>query len=243
VIERHLARLRLRHDISPEEEAAIRDAVSERRTYPADRTVIHAGDVVEHSTLLLEGMMCRYKDLPGGERQIAEIHLPGDFADLHSYTLKHLDHNILTLTPCRIAMVPHERLREIMAAFPNLAFVYWFATNLDAAIHREWVLSLGRRSALSRMAALFCELHIRFGIVGLTDGESFDFPINQIELAECLGLTSVHVNRTLKLLREQNLLTFRDKRVTIHDVEGLRRVAEFDPAYLYLGPQRSSTSA
>lgn len=237
MIEYHLARLRLRHDISAAEEAAIRGAVSEVRDYPADRTIIHAGEQIGHSTLLLEGLMCRYKDLRGGERQIAEIHVPGDFADLHSYTLKRLDHNILTLTACRVALVPHAKLREIIEAFPNLAFVYWFSTNLDAAIHREWVLSLGRRNAMSRMAALFCELQVRLAIVGLADENSFEFPVDQIELAECLGLTSVHVNRTLRQLREQNLVAFRDKRVTVHNLDGLRRVAEFDPAYLYLGRQ------
>jgi CRP-like cAMP-binding protein len=237
MIERHLARLRIRHEIGPEEEEAIRGTISEVRDIPAGRTIIRAEELIEQSTLVLDGLMCRYKDLSEGQRQIAEIHVPGDFADLHSYVLKRLDHSVLTLTRCRVAMAPHERIRALIATYPNLGHVYWFSTVLDAAIHREWVLSLGRRTAIARMAALFCELQIRLGLVGLADENGFSFGLNQTELAECLGLTPVHVNRTLRQLRERQLMTFRGGRVTIHDPEGLRAVAEFDPFYLYLGRQ------
>lgn len=234
MIERHLAKLRARDEISAEEEQAIRGSVAEYRDYPADSTFVKAGVELDHSTLLIDGLMCRHKDLRDGQRQITELHVAGDFADLHSFTLKRLDHNLMTLTPCRAAIVPHENLRSITEEFPHLARVYWFATNLDAAIHREWALSLGRRSAISKLAHLFCELHVRLGIVGLADGLEYDLPLVQTDLAECLGLTSVHVNRTLKDLREQDLVEFRGGRVVIGDLEKLRRVAEFDPAFLYL---------
>lgn len=240
MIERHLAKLRVRDEISDDEERAIRGAVSETRKLEAGVTFIHAGDLLSHSTLLLEGLMCRYKDLRGGERQISEIHVPGDFADLHSFTLKHLDHNLMTLTPVRIALVPHDNLRRITEDFPHLTRVYWFSTNLDAAMHREWTLSLGRRNAISRTAALFCELQVRLGLVGLADDSGFELDLNQSELAECLGLTSVHVNRTLRELREQGVVTFRNKLVAIHDLGALQRIAEFDPSYLYLDKRRCS---
>jgi len=234
MIDRHLTRLRIRHDIDEVEERAIRESVSEVREYLAGQTIIRAGETLRYSTLLLDGLLCRYKDLRDGQRQIAELHVPGDFADLHSYTLKQLDHNILTLTRCRVALVPHDRIKQVTTQHPHLADVYWFSTNLDAAIHREWVLSLGRRSAISRLAALVCELQVRLGLVGLADDKGFAFGLTQNELAECLGLTSVHVNRTLKQLREDRLMTFRHGRVVIHDLAALRDVAEFDPAYLYL---------
>lgn len=234
MIEKHLMKLRVRDDINAEEEAAIRGLVAETRDYPADRTIIHRGEQLEHSTLLLEGVMCRYKDLRDGQRQITELHVDGDFADMHSFTLKRLDHNVMTLTPCRVAIIPHERLKAITEQHPHLTRVYWFGTNLDAAIHREWELSLGRRSAISRVANLFCELQVRLEIIGLADTEGYRLNLTQTDVAECLGLTPVHVNRTLKELREQGLMSFRSSRVTIDDLVGLRRVAEFDPAYLYL---------
>ena len=234
MIERHLMKLRARNDLSAVEEQAIRDSVSEIRDYPADKTFIRAGEILENSTIILDGLACRYKDLRNGERQITELHVAGDFADLHSFSLKRLDHNMMTLTPCRVAIVPHDNLREITERLPHLTRIYWFGTNLDAAIHREWELSLGRRSALARVAHLFCELHVRLGIVGLVDELSYELPLTQTDLAECLGLTSVHINRTLKELREQGLVEFRNRRVTIHDLAGLRRTAEFTEDYLYL---------
>ena len=235
MIDRHLRRVRARDTLSDDEERAIRNAVLEERHHPAGKTIVHAGEPLEFSTILLDGFMARYKDLRDGQRQISELHVPGDFADLHSFTLKHLDHGVMTLTPCRVAVMPHARLAEITRDLPHLTRVYWFHTNLDAAIHREWELSLGRRSALARTAALFLELRERLALVGMADDGGYDLPLTQVTLAECLGLTAVHVNRTLRELREEGLMTFADRRVRIHDPVGLKRAADFDPAYLYLG--------
>jgi CRP-like cAMP-binding protein len=237
MIEKHLMRLRARDVVSAEEERAIRAAMLEPRDVAARTTIIRAGDLLKTSTLLLEGMMCRYKDLRNGERQITEVHVAGDFVDLHSFSLKRLDHYIMALTPCRIALVPHERLTRITEELPHLGRMYWFSTNLDAAIHREWEVSLGRRSALSKTAHLFCELHVRLGLVGLADDDGYDLKLTQIDIAECLGLTAVHVNRTLRDLREQGAVEFNKGRVTIRDMTKLRKIAEFDPAYLYLERQ------
>ena len=154
----------------------------------------------------------------------------------------------MALTGCRVALVPHDRIRAITEAHPHLARLWWFTTNMDAAIHREWVLSLGRRSALARVAHLFCELRVRLAVVGLADESGYALPLTQTDLAECLGLTSVHVNRVLRELREAGLVEFRSRRVAIGDLAGLEAVAEFDPGYLYLEPQSrrcasTSTSA
>ncbi len=234
MIDRHLMKLRARDELSREEEQAIRAAVSELREYPADKTIIKARQELDHSTLLLDGLACRYKDLSEGQRQITELHVGGDFMDLHGFTLKYLDHNVLTLTPCTVAIVLYEDMKVLTQKHPHLARLYWFSTNLDAAIHREWEVSLGRRSAISRLAHLFCEIYVRSGVVGLAEALSYDLRLTQTDLAECLGLTPVHVNRSLKELREQGLVEFRAGRVDIKDMRGLEAVAEFDPAYLYL---------
>lgn len=234
MIERHLQRLRARDSINEQEEAAIRGAIAEYRDIPAQTTFLPAGKDLDFSTMLLDGLMCRYKDLRNGERQISELHVPGDFADLHSFSLKHLDHSVMTLTACKIAVVPHEKLEAITREHPHLTRVYWFLTNLDAAIHREWELSLGRRTAISRTAHLFCELHARLALVDLADDEGYALPFSQTVLAECVGLTSVHVNRVLRELRERGLVDFRRGRVRLLDLNGLKQLAEFDPAFLYL---------
>ncbi|WP_066717170.1 Crp/Fnr family transcriptional regulator [Sphingomonas pituitosa] len=236
MIERHLLKLRLRDTIDAAEEAALRETIVDTVSHPAGRTIVRAGEELNYSTLLLDGLIGRYKDLKNGQRQITHVHVAGDFADLHGFTLKRLDHSLLALTPCTIARAAHTRLREITEKHAHLTRVMWFSTNVDAAIHREWEVSLGRRSAIQRAAHLFCELHVRLGTVGLADAEGYKLAISQAELAECLGLTPVHVNRVLRELRERTLVEFRNGRVSFQDLSGLKRLAEFDPGYLYLDP-------
>ena len=230
----HLKKLRKRTEISPEEERAIRSAVSETRLLPADEIVIRSGEELSTSLMLLDGWMARSKDLPSGERQVTELHVAGDFADLHAYALKRLDHDVVTLTDCTVAVVPHARLADITQRYPRLGRIYWFSTNVDAAIHRELALSLGQRSAISRMANLFCELHARLELIGRVSGNSYELPLTQRELSECLGLTVVHANRTLQELRRRGLVEFENRKMRILDRAGLEGVAEFDASYLYL---------
>ena len=234
MITTHLRKLRQRFAISAEEENAIRGAVAETRKVRADKVLIRAGQELNESLLLVSGWLARSKDLAGGDRQMTELHVTGDFPDLHGFTLKRLDHDVLTLSDCTLAVVPHDRMRRMTERFPRLARIYWFATNMDAAIHREWALSLGKRSAISRMAHLFCELYVRLEVVGETRGDTYDFPLTQRELAECLGLTSVHANRTLQELRRRGLIALENRQVSILDRSGLESIAEFDPSYLYL---------
>jgi CRP-like cAMP-binding protein len=137
-----------------------------------------------------------------------------------------------------VAVVPHERIREITQRYPRLALIYWLSTNIDAAVTRELALSLGQRSAISRMAHLFCELYVRLDAVGRARPDGYEFPLTQRELAECLGLTVVHVNRTVQELRRRNLVELENRHLTILDRRGLEGVAEFDPSYLYLDRRR-----
>jgi CRP-like cAMP-binding protein len=234
MIEAHLRKLRVRDEISAEEERAIRDMITDVREVPADRVVIRRGQELRESLLVLEGWVARTKDLHDGGRQISELQFAGDFTDIHGFTLKRLDHNIATLTPSRFGIAPHDRIRATLDRFPHLARVYWTMTNIDAAIHREWTVSLGRRSAMSRMAHLFCEILERLRVVQATPGHAYDFPMTQQELGECLGLTSVHINRTLQALRKLGMITVGDRRVEIHDLSGLQSLADFNPDYLYL---------
>jgi CRP-like cAMP-binding protein len=230
----HLKKLRRRIEISSDEERAIRAAVGEIRNTAADELLVRTGELLNSSLLLLDGWLARSKDLPGGERQVTELHVAGDFADLHGFTLKRLDHDVSTLTDCKLAVVPHERIQDMIAKFPRLGRIYWFSTNMDAAIQRELSLSLGQRSAISRMAHLFCELYIRLDVVGRTNSNGYAFPLTQRELSECLGLTVVHANRTLQELRRRGLVGLENRRLTIRDRPGLEGLAEFDPTYLYL---------
>ncbi len=237
MIDKHLARLRARHPLSAEEEEAIRNTMGRSYEVEAHRTFIESGKPLNISILVLDGIAARYKDLPSGDRQVTELHVPGDFADLHSVTLKRLEHNLMAVSACRLVEVQHSALEILTTRYPRIARLYWFSTNLDAAIHREWVVSMGRRTAIARLAYLFCELHVRLGLVGLADAEGYRLPINQIDLADCVGLTPVHVNRSLRRLRELGLVQFRHGQVRMENRPALEALAGFDDSYLYLDPE------
>lgn len=237
MIEAHLKKLRIRDHISGEEENAIRSAMLEVREASADTTIIAHGREVHESIMLLDGWMARTSSMASGHQQIIELQFCGDFVDLHGFTLKRLDHNVMAITDCRYGVFPHDRLRQMLEKHPHLTRVYWLMTNVDAAIHREWTVSLGRRAAPSRMAHLFCEILVRLEIVGQTTGNSYQFPLTQQELGDCLGLTAVHVNRTLQLLRRQKLIEVERGWVNILDLPALKALGEFEPDYLYLEKQ------
>ncbi len=229
-----LLKLRARDLLGGEEERVLRECVSEVRDIPAGRTIVRAGQTLSESNLLVEGIVARYKDLSDGQRQIMELHVAGDFVDLHGFLLKRLEHNVGALTPIRLAIVPHDRLRAVTEDYPHLARLLWLSTLIDASIHREQILSVGRRSALSRIAHMICELYLRLEVVDLASGGRFELPLTQGDVADATGLTSVHVNRMLKSLRDEGLVTFRGGEVIIHDWDRLRQIAEFSSDYLYL---------
>jgi CRP-like cAMP-binding protein len=229
-----LQKLRARDEMTAEEEQVLRDAVTEEYEIGPGRRILKAGSDLQASLLLISGFVARYRDLASGERQIQELHVAGDFVDLHGFLLKKLDHNIGSVSHCRFAIVPHDTLKRITEEYPHLSRMLWFSTLLDASIQRETIVSVGRRSACARIAHLMCELRTRLGVIGQADDQGFALPVIQADLADATGLTSVHVNRMLKLLRDDGIMTFRQNWVTIHDWDRLVEAAEFDNAYLHL---------
>jgi CRP-like cAMP-binding protein len=234
-IERWIAAIRRRDPtITSEEEFALRGVLSEVVTFEADQDIVCEHARMTHSNLLLEGWAFRYIGLADGRRQIVAIHVPGDFVDLHSFPLQIMDHSVATFTRCRVALAPHERLRGVTEKHPHLARLFWLSTLIDAAVHRQWILGSGQRSALEQTAHLLCELQVRLEVVGEAEGRTFAMPMSQAELADALGMSSVHANRVLQELRAQGVVAWRGRRVTILDWERLVSIAEFDPTYLNL---------
>lgn len=223
-----------RDRLSPEEREIILAMSARERRFEAKADIVKEGAVPSESCLMLSGYSVRYHILEDGRRQISAIHLPGDFVDLHSLLLKQMDHGVAALTDCRVALVPHRLLRDITENQPHLARMLWLSTLIDAAIHRRWLVTAGRLTATGQLSHLLCEIWTRLEVVKLTDADSFDFPISQMELGDTLGLSTVHVNRTIRELRERNLVQWQGGRMTILDKEGLRRTAQFEPAYLNL---------
>lgn len=211
---------------------ALAALIGDPRTVPAGQVLVAEGGRPQRSILLLRGFVGRVSILNEGGRQISGLNVPGDFVDLHSLLLKKMDHSLVALTHVIIATIPHSSLRLICTARPSLMRALWRETVTDGAINREWLLALGRMQAAKRLAHLFCELYVRLKAVGRAADYRFDLPLTQCDAADILGITSVHVNRSLKTLREQGLLEWRGGPVIIHDWRGLSRLAEFDPTYL-----------
>ena len=225
-----------RRDVgSPEEKAALIAAAGSIEVFAAGSDLVSEGDRPTRSMLVAQGFTTRYRLMADGTRQITAIHLPGDFVDLHSFLLKTMDHAVGALSSCRVVTFPHANLKVITEQYPHLTRMLWLMTLLDAAIHREWIVAMGRRSALEQMAHLLCEIFTRLSVVGLGDRHSeLILPINQTELGDSLGLSTVHVNRTLQQLRAEQLIIWQGQSVRILDWDRLASIAEFDAAYLHL---------
>jgi CRP-like cAMP-binding protein len=220
--------------LSTAERARLEAGISEVRTYKPRRLVARAGEPLHESTLLIDGFMCRYLDDRAGLRQLVAIHVPGDFLDLHAYPLTTLDHDVSTITGATAAIIPHSELDIIADTMPALTRKLWFSTLLDAAIHRAWLFRLGRLDAIARVAHFLCETNARLVSAGLSDGRRFALGLTQSDLAEVCGLTTVHVNRVMRQLREEGLCVFRASLVDILDLERLTVLGQFNPAYLYI---------
>jgi CRP-like cAMP-binding protein len=229
-----VTKLERRDQLSAEERRVLEGTVARVREVKADEDIVREGDQPSESSVMLDGFSARYKILSNGRRQITALHVLGDFVDLHSFLLGKMDHGVVALTPCRVGVVPHEELRAITDRYPHLTRLLWLNTLIDGAIHREWLVAMGRRSALGHTAHLICELFLRLQAVGQVDGNTMQLPITQAELGDTLGISTVHVNRVVQELRNQGLITWRGEKLTIDNWDGLRNAAEFDPTYLHL---------
>jgi CRP-like cAMP-binding protein len=220
--------------LSAEERRAIEQLPVHGRTLGAHQDILREKDRPAQCCLIVDGWACRYKILEEGRRQILSFHIPGDMPDLQSLHLRVMDHSIATLTPCTVGIIPHEALRDFALRFPGVGSALWRDTLVDAAIFREWMTSNGRRTAFGRVAHLFCEMYLKLEAVGLADEHRCEVPVTQSEIADALGLTSVHVNRTLQAMRGQGLITWRGGTLVIEDWQALSTAGEFGPAYLHL---------
>ena len=226
--------------LSQEEKQTLAGVVTRVRSFGPNQDLVSIGDHPTDCKLILSGLACTYKLLPDGRRQIMSFQIPGDICDLPGFFLGKMDHAIGTLTAGRIAIIPHEELLDLTETYPRIARALAQSTLVDAAIFREWMVGIGRRSAYARIAHLLCEMGLRLQAVGLGQDDNFKLPMTQAELADALGLTTVHVNRTLKQLRHEGLITLLGRTLTLSDPEGLARAGQFDPGYLYIGRRNDS---
>jgi CRP-like cAMP-binding protein len=220
-------------DLSREDQAALDLLGWNSRKVAPHCDLIGDGDRPVNVQLILAGWACRYKMLPDGSRQITAILMPGDFCDLHITVLDTMDHAIAALSPVVVAQVSRRQLDTAIAGRPDVALGFDWITMVDIATLRAWMTSLGQTSALSRVAHLVCELHQRTINIGAADGDTFPCWMSQLDIADATGQTPVHVNRVISQLRKEGLATITRRSITIHDVERLKHVGNFNPAYLH----------
>ena len=226
--------------LSKEEKQALQTLPIQVQVIGAHKDIARIGDSPSQCCLLVEGYTCVYKLTAEGKRQIVAFHVPGDIPDLQSLHLNVLDNSLAAVTPCTVGFIQHEDLRRVCERYPRITAALWRETLVDASIFREWVLNVGRRDAFSRMAHLLCELRVKLKAVGLAEDDTFDLPFTQVELADAIGTSNVHVNRVLQELRAKDLIRSKGTQVTIPDWEKLKEVAGFDPLYLHLEQGRAA---
>jgi CRP-like cAMP-binding protein len=179
-------------------------------------------------------MAFRYRLMPDGKRQILTFMIPGDIFGLHAFLLRAMDHSIATLVPTRIATISRATVFDLFENHPRIGAALWWSALQQNAINRERIVALGRRSARGRVAYLLCELVWRQRAVGLGEDHAIRLPLTQVELADTIGLTSVHVNRILQGFRQDQLIRLAHHRLTLLDVESLQQIAGFNQDYLHL---------
>jgi CRP-like cAMP-binding protein len=228
-----IRRLERRGPLSEVDRQALENLPHTIRSFPAGAHFVRDGDRPDYCSLLISGFACRYKITGDGARQILSFHMAGEFVDLQNSFLGVADHSVQALAETEAAMIPRQVLRDLSLTRPAIGEALWVDTLIDAAIFREWVVNVGRRDSRARVAHILCELSLRMQAAGLAEGHRYKLPMTQEQLADAVGLTSVHVNRVLRQLAEEGLIS-RDRRtIFIEDWRRMRQAGDFNERYLH----------
>lgn len=232
-----LLSLQRRDEVSEEERALLENLPATSRSYRKNEEIVSEHSEPTESCLITRGFAGRSVYVESGKRQLTAVHITGDFVDLHGMLLKVMDHSVVALSECDVVFVPHRAIVELMNRSPHLGRLLWLLTVVDGAIQRAWMAGLGRRSPIGHLSHLICELYTRLEIVGLAGNNVLELPLTQGEIADLLGLSIVHVNRTIQDLRSTGVVSWRGGTITIVDQARLTALADFDPTYLNLRKQ------
>ena len=228
--------------LAPDDVAVLERVTSKPRDYAAKQDMIREGDRPGPVFIVLEGWACRYKILPSGSRQIMAFLLPGDACDLHIGMLTAMDHSLQAITPAKVALIPGDEMAAILDDHPRIATAMYKAQLIDEGTLRAWIVSMGRRSSIERVAHLMCELYLRSIVaIGLPEGE-VALPLSQIIFADALGMTPVHINRILRELREAGAMAFSRGSLRVIDPIKLVQIAGFDENYLHRRQKQQLTT-
>lgn len=219
-------------NLSTHEHSILATLHARRKSYSSGQDMVQQGQPDQSAYVLADGWVCSYRLLASGSRQIVDFQIPGDFLGLRTMLCRTAAHSVEPLTDVKASSVNASQLMEVFAQNPRLGTAVLWAASRDDAMVVEHLVGIGRRNAVERTAHLLLELGARLTLVGLGTRAGYDCPLSQYLLADALGLSSVHVNRVLRELREEGLLTFRNGRVDLTNFNGLVALADFDQDYL-----------
>jgi CRP-like cAMP-binding protein len=232
-LSRYLDKLSARAKMSPEAREAFLATPCEKENFETYRDLLREGEATTACWLMASGLVSRYMTLRNGGRQIVSFHIAGDMVDLSSCLMRIADHGIRAHAPVTVFKFGFADILRLAEDFPELGRAFWFDTLIDAAIFREWTLNVGRRSGRERVAHLLLEFAYRMKRAGLCDGVEFILPMTQADLADAVGMSPVHVNRSLQWLRANQLIRSQGKVMTIIDEPRLVTLANFNEIYLH----------
>lgn len=228
-----VAKLNQFEPLAADDVAALEAVAGDVKLFDHGEDMIRQGDDPKNVHLVLDGWACRYKVLPSGERHIIAYLIPGDLCDVNVTLLDAMDHSIGALSACRVLYLPRENLIDLIGRNVRLFRALWWCTMVDEAILREWLVNIGGRRADQRVAHLICEMLLRCRAVGLTSDHSFEIPLTQQELGDTMGVSAIHMNRSLQALRADGLIATEGRRYEVPNFRKLMEFAEFDPLYLH----------
>ncbi|MCO6051728.1 PAS domain S-box protein [Mesorhizobium sp. RP14(2022)] len=215
-----------------EEESALRSTFLRTRSYEVGEEISRPDQDRTAICVVVDGYAGQAQLFASGARQFASLLLYGDLEPFSVSDERGTGHSLFGLTKGHAAFASRTMLAQAAATFPNIMRSLWLNAAADAARLRVWTSQLGRRSAIERTAHLICEVFHRLETRNLTNGHEFSFPVNQDALGDMLGLSTVHVNRSLTALKKANYISWYRGRVHIDNLAGLTSLAEFDPSYL-----------
>lgn len=234
ILDRMVRKFERRAQLDESDRKALRALPYDLKLMEAGRYIVREGSSPDHSALLISGLAYRHKITAEGARQIVSIHVAGDFVDLEGSLLNVVDHNIQALTRSEVALIRSASLLELVNKHPRIARAMWIDTIIDGSIFREWVVNVGRRDARERLVHLMCEFARRLEAAGMGSQDGYELPMTQEQLGDATGLTSVHVNRTLKSLADDGLIVRERRFIRIPNWEKMRAIAGFNETYLHL---------
>ena len=234
-LEPMLRTLEYRHSLDNADRAAVLGLPHTVRALEHNHYIVREFDRANHSCVLLSGYAIRHKIVAGGARQICSVHMKGDIVDLQNSLLGVADHSVQMLTAGKVAMIPREAVTNLAFERPSVGKAMWTDTLVDGSIFREWIANVGRRDARTRVAHILCEFSLRLKVAGLGEQNGYEMPMTQEQLGDATGLTSVHINRTLKGLEADKLITRTTPRsIIVGDWRKLAEAGDFNSAYLHL---------